>query len=419
VKGARVRINSQRLKQNLAELSRFGCRQGGGITRESFSEAHMHARDWLVDRIREGGLRSRTDEAGNVFGRLGPEGDPAVLTGSHLDTVPEGGMFDGALGVLASLECLQTIHEQQLPHKVPLEMVAFSDEEGAYYSLLGSRALTEELNLEEMSRAENRRGLALKEAMAAFSLDPAKISLARRDPRGILAYLELHIEQGPQLEFEGVPIGIVQAIVGIVSYWITFTGQASHAGTTPLSMRRDGFLGAAEFSLRVHDRIRSQSSGVVTVGNVIVAPGAFNIVPREARLALEFRNSSPDRIQEMDETIQRIGRDIAKSRSLKFVARKASCDAPIQLSGRIQSILREEAHALGYPYRLMESGAGHDAQVLALKTEAGMIFVPSPGGMSHCPEETCRWEDIEKGVELLLSGLLRLANEDRPEVSKP
>ncbi|MBW2122683.1 MAG: Zn-dependent hydrolase [Deltaproteobacteria bacterium] len=403
-------INLERLKRNLTELSRFGRQEEGGITRQSFGEADRQARAWLLDLIRDSGLRPGIDEAGNVFGRLGPDG-PAVLAGSHIDTVPQGGRFDGALGVLAALECMQTIREKNLPIRRPLEVVAFSDEEGAYCSFLGSRALTGRLSPDELSRAENGEGHCLVDAMRKCDLDVTRVGLARREPGEILAYLELHIEQGPQLESCQVPLGIVRSIVGIASYWVTFTGEADHAGTTPLSMRKDAFLGAAEFSLAVHARIRSGSRGVVTVGNVLLSPGAFNIVPRVARLALEFRESSQERLKEMEEEILEIGGRIARERNLGFTAERVSWDPPVRLSRRVQRILRDEADALGYPYRVMDSGAGHDAQVLSLKTDAGMIFVPSLGGKSHCPEEDSRWEDIEKGAQLLLSALLHLANE--------
>jgi N-carbamoyl-L-amino-acid hydrolase len=408
----RARINLSRLRKNLKDLSRFGRGASGGITRESFSEDDRQAKKWLIDLIREAGLHARMDEAGNVFGRLGPEG-PAVLSGSHLDTVPEGGMFDGALGVLAALECLQIIHEQRLPHKYPLEMVAFSDEEGAYHSFLGSRALTGSISAEELARAKNMRGVALRQAVAQSGLDIEKFSAARRDPREIRAYLELHIEQGPQLEIDQVPIGIVRSIVGIESYWMTFVGESNHAGTTPLPMRRDALLGAAEFSLRVNDRIRSDSSGVVTMGDIIVSPGAFNVVPREARLALEFRDASSDRLKEMGNEIMEIGHHVARQRDLTFMARRVSWEAPVVLSQRVQSVLKEEADTLEYPYRLMDSGAGHDAQILAQKAEVGMIFIPSLGGKSHCPQERSGWEDVEKGAQLLLRSLLRLTNEDQ------
>jgi len=407
-----IRINRSRLQKNLKDLSRFGRGASGGITRESFSEADRQAKEWLIDLIRDAGLHARMDEAGNVFGRLGPEG-PAVLAGSHLDTVPDGGMFDGALGVLAALECLRVIHEQQLPHTYALEMVAFSDEEGAYHSFLGSRAFTGSVNVGELEEAQNTRGIALKQAVAQSGLDFERLSAARRDPPETRAYLELHIEQRPRLELDQIPLGIVRSIVGIESYRMTFVGESDHAGTTPLPMRRDAFVGAAEFCLAVTDRIRSGPSGVVTMGSVTVSPGASNVVPREARLSLEFRDASSERLKEMGNQILEIGEHVARQRNLTFAADKLSSEAPVLLSQQIQSVLKQEADRLGYPYRVMDSGAGHDAQILAEKTEAGMIFIPSLGGKSHCPQEKSRWEDIEKGAQLLLGSLLKLTNEDQ------
>lgn len=404
-----ARITMARLRKNIEDLAGFGRSSTGGITRESFGDQDTKAKVWLIDKIEEAGLQARMDEAGNVWGRLGPAG-PAVLAGSHLDTVPEGGMFDGALGVLAALECLQTIQEQGLSCKSSLEMVAFSEEEGTYLSFLGSRAITGSLHMKDLLERKNKNNFPLKQAMSSCGMSLERIKLARRDFNDIMAYLELHIEQGPILESNQVPIGIVRAIVGIVCYWITFEGQASHAGTTPLAFRRDALLGAAEFCLRINDWARSRTTGVATVGIIDVSPKAFNIVPGKARLAIEFRDSSSEQLETMEKSILEIGREIARERGLRFDAQRISWDGPIQLSGAIIDVIQDEADALGSEYRLVESGAGHDAQILAQKTKVGMIFIPSIGGKSHCSEEESRWSDIEIGVQLLLNCLLRLAN---------
>jgi N-carbamoyl-L-amino-acid hydrolase len=404
-----ARITMARLKKNIEDLAGFGRTSAGGITRESFGDQDTKAKAWLIDKIEEAGLQARMDEAGNVWGRLGPAG-PAVLAGSHLDTVPEGGMFDGALGILAALECLQTIQERGFPCKSSLEMVAFSEEEGAYLSFLGSRAITGSLPMKNLSETKNNNNFSLKQAMSFCGMSLERIERAKRDFNDIMAYMELHIEQGPTLESIQVPIGIVRAIVGIVCYWITFEGQASHAGTTPLAFRRDALLGAAEFCLRINDWARSRTTGVATVGIIDVSPGAFNIVPGKARLAIEFRDSSSEQLETMEKSILEIGRKIARERGLRFDAKRISWDEPIQLSGAIIDVIQAEADALGAEYRFVESGAGHDAQILAQKAKAGMIFIPSIGGRSHCAEEESRWSDIEIGAQLLLNCLLRLAN---------
>jgi N-carbamoyl-L-amino-acid hydrolase len=331
------------------------------------------------------------------------------MVGSHLDTVPEGGMFDGALGVLAALESLQTIREQNLSLKRPLEMVAFTDEEGAFSSFLGSRAVTGMLSTEELAEAKNMDGISLKQAMTAAGLPIQDIEKAKRDVNDIEAYLELHIEQGPKLEADEINIGIVRSIVGIVSYWLTFFGEANHAGTTPMALRRDALLGASEFCLRVRDWVSTCTAGVVTFGNMEVHPGAFNIVPGRVQMALEFRDSSFQQLKKMEASILETGRNIAQQRNLTFTAKRISWDAPVQLNQKIIQTIQKEADTLGYSYQLMDSGAGHDAQILARTTRAGMIFIPSIEGKSHCPEEKSKWRDIERGAQLLLNCILKLA----------
>ncbi len=405
-----VKINLARLKKNIEELAEFGALETGGICRESFSNADLAAKRWLMEKIRNAGLMAVRDEAGNIWGRLGSK-KRSVLIGSHIDTVPEGGVFDGALGVLAGLECLETIRENKLPCNHALEMVAFADEEGAFLNFLGSRSMLGSLDADEISAAKNMNGFPLAKAMADAGLNHRQIASARRDPSGIKAYLELHIEQGPSLESAKIPIGIVGAIVGIVSYWVTFSGEANHAGTTPMTMRRDALSGATEFYRRINAWIRSNPGGVVTIGKMDVYPGAFNIVPGSVRLALEFRHSSATRLEKMESSFLEIGNTIAEEMGLVFMADRLSWDDPVSLSNDIIGTIRQETDSLGYTYRLMDSGAGHDAQILAQKIKAGMIFVPSVGGKSHCPEEKSNWCDIEKGVQLLLNSTLKLVME--------
>lgn len=405
-----VQINLTRLKKNIEELALIGRSPNGGISREAFGQDDQRAKSWLLDKIGEAGLESRTDEAGNVWGRLGPPTGPVVLAGSHIDTVPDGGMFDGALGILAALECLQTIREHGLPHQYAVEMVSFSDEEGAFFSFLGSRAATGTLDPKLLYNAVNVNNRSLEQALATSGLDIDNVHLAARDPGEIKAYLELHIEQGPFLEHQRVSIGLVRSIVGIINYWITFRGQADHAGTTPLNLRKDALLGAAEFILSAHDWVRSETNAVLTTGKVEIQPGAFNIVPAQARLAVEFRDASSGQLEKIEKFLIDNGREIALKRSLLFEAKRISKDSPVRLSSDVLSLLETEAGDLKYDIHYMDSGAGHDAQVLAQKTETGLIFIPSLGGRSHCPEENSRWEDVEKGAQLLLNGLIKLMN---------
>jgi len=405
-----VKINKARLKKNIEELAEFGALETGGVWRESFSAADLAAKRWLMEKINAAGLLATSDEAGNIWGRLDNQ-KRAVIIGSHIDTVPQGGAFDGALGVLAGLECLQTIIENELPCNQAVEMVAFAGEEGAFLSFLGSRSMLGILEASEVLAAKNMKGVPLVKAMADAGLDHRQIASARQDLSRISAYLELHIEQGPLLEASNIPIGIVRDIVGIDSYWITFLGEANHAGTTPMNMRRDALLGAMAFHRRINAWIHSNPGGVVTVGNIDVSPGAFNIVPGRVRLALEFRHSSANQLQKMASSFLEIGNTVAEDMGLEFKAERLSWAAPVSLSDEIIDTIRLEADALGYAYRLMPSGAGHDAQILAKKVKTGMIFVPSIGGKSHCPEEKSHWRDIEKGVQLLLNSAIKLVME--------
>jgi N-carbamoyl-L-amino-acid hydrolase len=402
-----VKINTDRLKQNLEELAGFGALETGGIARASFSRADLAARRWLVEKINAAGLSATRDAAGNIWGRLGHQ-NRAVLIGSHIDTVPEGGALDGALGVLAGLECLQTIKENRLSGNQAVEMVAFADEEGAFLSLMGSRSVMGILEASDLSAAINMKGVPLAKAMADAGLDHRQIASAQQDPSGISAYLELHIEQGPVLEASNIPIGIVNSIVGIGVYWITFEGESNHAGTTPMNMRRDALSGATAFHRRINAWIHSNPGGVVTVGKIDVKPGAFNIVPGRVRLALEFRHSSSGQLEKMASAFLEIGNAVAEELDLVFTAERLAWHAPVSLSEKIIDTIRQEADALGLAYRLMASGAGHDAQILAPKIKTGMIFVPSIGGKSHCPEEKTHWRDIEKGAQLLLNSAIKL-----------
>jgi N-carbamoyl-L-amino-acid hydrolase len=336
-----------------------------------------------------------------------------VIAGSHLDSVPNGGRFDGALGVMAAFECLRTIKDSGVGPTLPVEAVAFTDEEGRFGGFVGSYALIGNMPYEEVLRRRDLRGMPLAEAMRHVGLDPEKIAEARRDPKDIKAYLELHIEQGPILESLNVPIGVVQGIVAGSRTWITFQGRADHAGTTPMSMRQDAFLGAAEFGLRARDMVLSEGSSttVGTVGVLELKPGASNIVPESAFLTLDLRDISWDVLQRLLERARIIAHEVAEKWGLEVTVERMRVSEPAQMAPHLQTIIDEAARDLGLKTHWMNSGAGHDAQVMAKVTPAGMIFVPSRQGRSHSPAEHTDWDQIENGANVLLHTLLRLANE--------
>jgi len=404
-------ISLPRLRTHIEALSRFGRNPDGkGITRSCWSPAHEEARAWLLQRMKEGGLSTWVDEAGNTFGRLG-NGGPSVVTGSHIDTVPNGGPLDGALGVLAGLECLQTIREAGLATKRPLAVVAWSDEEGRYGSLFGSRAFTGRLDLGQISTLRSLDGESLVEAMARAGYDASRVAEARCDPRTLHAYVELHIEQGPHLEQARIPIGLVEGIVGIRRNRLTFIGEPDHAGTTPMARRKDAFLAACEYALKAREHIVRKGSGrsVTNFGRIELAPGVSNIVPARAVLMQEMRELDARILARLDRECVTLARTVARRRGLRVVVDTLSRTDPARCAPRVMDAVQAACDALRLRTRRMPSGAGHDAQNLAGVTASGMLFIPSRGGRSHRPDEMSDWKAIGRGTNALLQTLLRLA----------
>jgi N-carbamoyl-L-amino-acid hydrolase len=406
-----LRIDLARLRRDVEALAGIGRQADGGLSRPAWSPAHEEARAWLVDRLRADGLAVRVDPAGNIVGRLG-DGDRAVLTGSHIDTVPHGGPLDGALGVLAGLECLRTVAQAGLRLPCALEVAAFTDEEGRFYGLFGSRAMTGALDLTLAQRLTDPEGLPLHDAMRGAGFDLARAPEARRDPGTLAAYVELHIEQGPWLEEAQIPIGVVEGIVGIRRHRLTFVGQPDHAGTTPMDRRRDAFFTAAEYATRSRALVVREGAGraVTTIGVVSVQPGVPNIVPARTVLLQELRDADPAVLDRLARRNLATARRVAKRRGLTLEAEELLHISPMSMAPRVQAAIEAAAGARGLAARRMPSGAAHDAQVLAAVTEAGMIFVPSQGGRSHRPDEWTDWAAIEPGVNVLLGTLLRLAS---------
>lgn len=408
---ARVAISLPRLKTHIETLSTYGRNPNGrGITRSCWSPVHEQARAWLVGKMKEAGLETHVDPAGNTFGRIPGEG-AAVLTGSHIDTVPEGGPLDGALGVLAGLECLQTIRQAGLSPRRPLAVVAWSDEEGRYGSLFGSRAFTGRLDPAQIPTLRSVDGESLVDAMARAGYDASKVVDARCDPSTLHAYVELHIEQGPHLEAAGLPIGLVEGIVGIRRNRLTFIGEPDHAGTTPMAWRKDAFLAAAEYALKAREHIVRKGSGrsVTNFGRIELAPGVSNIVPARALLLQEMRELDPKILARLDRECLALARTVARRRGLRVTVETLSRNEPARCAPTVMRAVQSACEALRLKYKAMPSGAGHDAQNLARVTDSGMLFIPSRGGRSHRPDEMSDWKAIERGANALLHTLLTLA----------
>jgi N-carbamoyl-L-amino-acid hydrolase len=405
-------ISLPRLRDRIEALARFGRNPAGqGITRSCWSPAHEEARAWLLGQMKQARLETRVDQAGNVFGVLRAERKPTVMTGSHIDTVPQGGPLDGALGVLAGLECLQTIGEAGLATQRSLTVAAWSDEEGRYGSLFGSRCFTGRIDPKVIPTLAAADGERLVDAMARAGFNALEASKARCEPGALSAYVELHIEQGPHLEAARVPIGLVEGIVGIRRNRLTFVGEPDHAGTTPMAWRKDAFLGAAEYALKAREHIVKKGSGrsVTNFGRVELAPGVSNIVPARAMLLQEIRELDAGILGRLDRDCLALARAVARRRGLRVEREVLSHTAPARCAPRVMKAVEQACGRLRLAFKRMPSGAGHDAQNLAAITEAGMLFIPSRGGRSHRPDEMSDWKAIERGANALLHTLLALA----------
>ena len=405
-----IRIDGQRLKRDLEELGRIGRDEHGGVSRPSFSPADLEARAWLRTKIEEAGLRYRQDGAGNQFGRLDRPGR-TVMAGSHIDTVPNGGMFDGAAGVLAALEAARRIVEEKVPLGKPLEVASFTDEEGNLVGdFLGSRAFLALLDEKEVRTGRTSFGLPFRDVLSRTGFTADGILAAHKERPELEAYLELHIEQGPVLEEEGLPIGIVERISGKHYRQCAFVGESGHAGTTPLELRRDAFLGLADFALKATQSVAVRHYGsMLTIGRAALHPGSFSVIPGRADFSLDIRSASAEDLAAIEREVLALAGDVAATRGLSFASRVVDSTTPVAVAPRILGLLEEACRDLGYPSMRMTSGAGHDAQILAGACDVGMIFVPSPDGVSHSPAERVDWDALEKGANLLLRALLRLA----------
>ncbi len=392
-----LRVDADRLRADFDALASIGANAQGGLDRAALTPAQLEARAWFLERARAAGLETSVDAAGNHSARR-PGGPGTLLLGSHLDSVPNGGRFDGALGVVAALEVLRVTEDHDLELPVTLEAIDFTDEEGTLVGLLGSQALAGALDPADLEAPRGGRA-ALVAGLERAGLDESRLGDARRDPSSLAGYLELHIEQGPVLERAGVEIGVVSAIVGSRSFYVTFEGAAAHAGTTPMDARRDAGVAAATFVLGVNEIVRREfPSCVATVGSIELEPGAFNVVPGRARVALEFRAGD-------DASLDRLEARLLGGR----VAEPVAAWKPTTLHADARAAIAEAAADLGLSAIELPSGAGHDAQSLAGVTRSGMIFVPSQGGISHQPAEHTAWADCLNGANVLLHAALKLA----------
>ncbi|WP_433559684.1 Zn-dependent hydrolase [Pseudonocardia xinjiangensis] len=407
---------SARLRRDLEHVAGYGATASGGVGRTAFSAADRQVREWLAGECKQAGLALRTDGIGNVFIRLdapdAPAGTPPVWAGSHLDSVPEGGRFDGALGSLAALEVVRRLAEERVLLRRPVEAVVFADEEGNYHHLLGSTAVARGFSSDELATLRGRDGDLLVDALQAMGWDVEAATRTAVRPGDVHAYVELHIEQGSVLESAGATIGVVTAIVGMGGGHMEFRGRQDHAGTTPMPLRRDALRGAAELLVRLPEVARSVSeTAVATCGILHVEPGGANVVPGLARLQLDFRDLDRERMLELEAAIVAVAREVADRHDLEVGYTRESITDPVPLDPRMQELVATVAAGQGLRTLPLPSGAGHDAQNMAKLAPTGMIFVPSVDGRSHSPAELTTWEDIDAGANVLLAMVHALATE--------
>ena len=406
-------VNTERLRKDIDDLANIGRYHDQGIYRMAFSEGDIAGREWFSQRIKESGLEFYQDGAANIFARLGwNENTPSVIAGSHLDTVPGAGHLDGALGVVCALEAVRVLYESQISLSHPVEAVSFSDEEGRFGGLFGSQAFAGLVTPEYLHNAIDLDGVSLIKAMESYGLDGREALHARRSPKTIKAYVELHIEQGPVLDRKNIKVGIVDAITGLFKWEIYFKGVANHAGTTPMNMRSDAFQGLAEFASQI-DRVLSEFGSprsTATIGSVSLKPGAANVVPGQAIFSLDVRDTDPDILDDLADAFQRVLSAIARRRGLKFEHNVLSQINPVQCAPEVIEAINNSVNATNVSSTHLHSGAAHDAQIIAGIAPAGMVFVPSIEGRSHSAAEWTAWEDIETGANILLNTLRRLAS---------
>jgi N-carbamoyl-L-amino-acid hydrolase len=407
-----LNINRERLQADIEALAAIGRCEDYGIYRMAFTEADIQGREWFKSKIEEAGLDFYQDGAANLHARYQwDDVRPSIMMGSHLDTVPAAGHLDGALGVVVALECLRCIKEQNLALDYPLEAVAFSDEEGRFGGMLGSQAIAGMLTPEKIVNATDLNGVKLVDAMQEVGLDAMDALHARRSPDSIHTFFELHIEQGPMLDDMDISIGNVDAIAGLFKWDVSLIGTPNHAGTTPMDMRKDAFMGLSEFASQVQRILdeNGSSRSVATIGRVEISPGAANVIPGKVEFSLEARDTNPDVLDDLAAAFRKSLSAIARKHDLMFEFRVLSEISPVKSDTGILETVENVCKSLKIPFLQMASGAAHDTQIMANISRAGMIFVPSKDGRSHSIAEWTDMDDIEKGANVALNTMYRIA----------
>lgn len=403
----RIEVDASKLQHLIEVLGAIGQQPEGGIVRPVYSPAWVEAREQLAIFMRAAGLDVRGDAMGNLFGRLhGDDDSHTILTGSHFDTVPFGGKFDGALGILAGIAALQSLRENLGTPQRSLEVVALCEEEGSRFPAhcWGTKGMLGRIDPVEFDEVRDAQGITIAEAMRAVGLPPERYREAIR--ADVAAFIELHIEQGRILFDEGINLGIVIAITGLQHLWITVKGRADHAGTTPMDLRRDALQGAAQMAVEVTRLVEQEGRpAVVTMGKWEVKPGAVNVVPGEVGFSVDLRHPEEETLQRLSAAIRERCEAIAQERYLSISIELTGKSLPQKMDAGLQAELVRAAEACGASWKWLPSGAGHDSQIMARHLPTAMLFVPSVEGRSHSPAEYTTIEDAARGASVLATAL--------------
>lgn len=408
-------MNINRIKRDMEQINSFNSTPDEGVTRFSYSKEDRKARDYIIGEMEKSGLAVTVDGVGNIRGkRMGKlKNATTVMTGSHIDTVPKGGKFDGLMGAVLGLEVMRTLKEEKVETDHPVELIIFAEEEGVNFGtpMVGSKSLTGEMTTEDYKILKNAKGESLYNTLRSFGLEPETMESQRLKENEVKAMIEVHIEQSKVLETEGLILGIIEKIAGVKRYQIEVEGVANHSGATPMNLRQDALVGAAKMITAIEEITRTQGleSTVATVGRIICEPNAVNVIPGKVTFTLDIRDAESEGIERVFWKFNQTFEEVLDAHELAGRIIQTG-EAPVmELSSMVQDVLTKHAKALHVPHRTMNSGATHDACILRGSTEVGMLFVPSIDGRSHVPEERTRYEDIEKAGEVLYRGLLELA----------
>ncbi|WP_418301190.1 Zn-dependent hydrolase [Lysinibacillus fusiformis] len=399
------KCNSRRLQELIEQFSQFGATENGGVTRLSLSNEDVLARNYFCECCKALGMDIHVDDMGNIYATLAGKKDvPPIVMGSHLDSVEKGGRFDGVLGVVTAIEAIRTIKENEIEMDIPLMIVNFTNEEGARFdpAMMSSGVITSKFAKEKMLQSTDKNGVRFHEALQASGYEGEQANRLKE----ALAYIELHIEQGPVLEAKQREIGVVEGVLGMVCYEITITGQSNHAGTTPMSMRKDPMIVASTIITELHEQLgKIDEQLVFTFGRMNVSPNIHTVIPNQVTFTIDSRHQDSEVMEQVEDILNALPETAG------------GCNIhPVKLWGRetvhfdaaICNEVESACQSFGYTAHRMFSGAGHDAQYMASIVPSAMIFVPSIQGKSHCEEEKTTFEDCAKGADILLETVLTL-----------